>query len=246
MSVSNILEYLDANQALPAGSVTASMLASSAAFTATVTASKTSAYSAAAGDFVQCDPSSGGFTVTLPAVAVANRGQAIIVKNTTSSANTITIAKSGSDTIDGSATSATIAKAYGTKMFVSDGTSNWDIVPVPVMGEIVATAGSEASHAIEVACSLTDYAGRAMGTTQVLVRTLAVTADKGDLTAAGTPVGTLKKAVNPSTGENVAWMETTSGGLFSFTVTDSAAEDCLVHITADGCRPRTLKLTFAG
>jgi hypothetical protein len=112
---------------------------------------------------------------------------------------------------------------------------------------VSATAGTEASHVIEVACSVKDLAGAAVAVArEVYIETLAVTADKGDISAAGTPVGTLKKAVNPSTGPNVAWMTTTSGGLFSFSVTDSAAEDVIVKITADGCRPLLTKLTFAG
>jgi len=65
---------------------------------------KTAAYLAAAGDFVECDTSLGGFTVTLPASAT-NKGKTIIIKKISSDANTLTIACSGSDTLDGNATS---------------------------------------------------------------------------------------------------------------------------------------------
>ena len=58
--------------------------------------------------------------------------------------------------------------------------------------------------------------------------------------------GSVLKAVNPASGENVMTMETTAGGLFSFSVTnDAGAETTEVQITADGCIPRVLKLTFA-
>lgn len=111
---------------------------------------------------------------------------------------------------------------------------------------ISATPGTEAANEIEVACAITDFAGTAKAVArQVFIRSLAVTADKGDLAAAGTPVGTVLKAVNPATGENVQTMETTAGGLFSFKVSNDVAETTEVQITADGCIPRVLKLTFA-
>jgi hypothetical protein len=72
-----------------------------------------------------------------------------------------------------------------------------------------------------------------------------VTNVQGDLAAATTPVGTVKKVVTPPGGENVMWMTTTSGGLFSFKVTDTAVEDVIVVISCDGAVGKTLKLTFA-
>lgn len=112
---------------------------------------------------------------------------------------------------------------------------------------ISATPGAEADNAINVVCGITDFAGAAKAVArQVFIRSLAITADKGDLAAAGTPVGTVLKAVNPASGENVMTMETTAGGLFSFSVTnDAGAETTEVQITADGCITRVLKLTFA-
>lgn len=114
------------------------------------------------------------------------------------------------------------------------------------LGYVTATAGTEATNAIEVACAVFDSAGVAATAAKVVrVETLAVTNDKGDISAAGTPVGTLTKAVNPATGPNVAYMTTTAAGLFSFSVADDAAETVLVTIVAEGCRPKVLKLTFA-
>lgn len=119
----------------------------------------------------------------------------------------------------------------------------------PDIGFVSTTVGAEgavASNAIEIACAIKDSAGDAVTAAKVAhIVTLAVTDDKGDIAAAGTPVGTLNKAVNPATGPNTAMMTSTAGGLFSFRVSDDAAEVVLVSIFAEGCRPKTFKLTFA-
>ena len=88
----------------------------------TVTAVKTGAYTAAWGELVRCDPSGGGFTVTLPS-AVGRAGESVAVKNTTTSTNTITIDGDGSETIDGAA-NVTITTSRGRAVLVSDG-SGW-------------------------------------------------------------------------------------------------------------------------
>ena len=69
------------------------------------TAVKTSAYSAAVGDLIPADATSGGFTITLP-TAPADKS-IIVVKKIDSSANTVTIARGGSDVfnVSGGATS---------------------------------------------------------------------------------------------------------------------------------------------
>lgn len=113
------------------------------------------------------------------------------------------------------------------------------------LDRITVTPGAEAANAVECACTITTAAGVAVASArEVQIRTLAVTADEGDIAAAGTPVGTLVKAVNPATGENVATMTTTAAGAFSFKVTDTAAEVVHVVVLSDGCIPRVVKLTF--
>lgn len=108
-----------------------------------------------------------------------------------------------------------------------------------------AVPGAEAANAIEVACQIRDVFGSAVsGARQVVCRSLAVTADKGDLDAAGTPVGTLVKAHNPAAGENVAWFETAAGGTFTVKVSNDQAETTVLVIEAEGCRPKVVKLTF--
>lgn len=93
----------------------------------TVTTTKTSSYTTAADELVQADPTSAGFTITLPAVASGNKGHRITIKNISTSTNTITIARAGSDTIDGG-TSTTITTSKGKVTLVSDGTSNWMVL----------------------------------------------------------------------------------------------------------------------
>ena len=83
---------------------------------------KDSAYRARYYDCVMCDPTAGGFTVTLPAAAKLNR--LIVVKNASGSTNTITIEADGDDLVDG-ASSITITTANGSAMLFSDGRGGW-------------------------------------------------------------------------------------------------------------------------
>ena len=66
----------------------------------TETTTKTGTYTAAFGETVRCDPSGGGFTVTLPTPTADDVGRSLRIKNITSSTNTITVS-GGSNTIDG-------------------------------------------------------------------------------------------------------------------------------------------------
>ncbi len=116
-------------------------------------------------------------------------------------------------------------------------------------GSIIATAGVEgaaSANAIDVVCSIVDEAGLAITAARnVMITTVAATADQGDIAAATAAVGTFGPAQNPVTGDNTAGMVTTAAGLFSFKVTDTAAEAVQVLIQAEGCLPRVLRLTFA-
>lgn len=90
-----------------------------------ITSVQTGTYGASVGEVVRCDPSGGGFTVNLP-TASGIAGQQVVVKNVTSSTNTITVDGNGAETIDGSATE-TITTAWGSLALVSDGT-NWLVI----------------------------------------------------------------------------------------------------------------------
>lgn len=58
-------------------------------FPETVTSVKTAAYTAAVGEFVRCDASAGGFTVTLPAAPV--KGSVVVVRKIDTSSNTVLV-----------------------------------------------------------------------------------------------------------------------------------------------------------
>jgi len=73
---------------------------------------------------VLCDCTSNAITVNLP-TAVGNTSM-IVIKKTDSSANSVTVDASGTQTIDGSLT-AVISVRYVSLSLVSDGT-NWSIV----------------------------------------------------------------------------------------------------------------------
>jgi hypothetical protein len=92
-----------------------------------VTPVKVANYIAVENELVQCDPSGGGFQVTLPAVSAANSGLIIVIKNTTTSVNPISIVPTGADTIDGLA-GTNIVSSQGSLMFASDGTAAWRII----------------------------------------------------------------------------------------------------------------------
>lgn len=79
------------------------------------------------GEFVRCDPTGGGFAVTLPLAADTLPGETIIVKNITASVNPITVTASGADLIDGAATDV-MSSAFESKTYVCDGISNWYVV----------------------------------------------------------------------------------------------------------------------
>ena len=75
-------------------------------------------------DSIRC---TGGasFAVTLPAIADANEGRVIRIKQ--NGTGTVTVTPTGGDTIDGAATLA-MASQYDGFEFISDGTSNWEIM----------------------------------------------------------------------------------------------------------------------
>jgi len=89
--------------------------ATSAAGKLTVTATKTSAYTAVAGEFVPCDVSAGTFNVTLP-TAPAN-GTQVAVKKMDSSGNAPIAVRGGSDVFESGATSFGISTQYRAVVF---------------------------------------------------------------------------------------------------------------------------------
>lgn len=91
-------------------------------------AEKTANYTITAGDnVVLCDPTAGAFTITLPAIAAGQRRRRVTVKNHSASANNITLAVTGADTIDGDASVSIPARASVTLICPSTGT-DWAVV----------------------------------------------------------------------------------------------------------------------
>lgn len=98
----------------------------SAGSVATPVASKTGAYTLTAADsIVLANVSSAGFTLTLP-TAVGCAGRRYTIKKDSSAVNTLTVATTSSQTIDG-ATTKTFTAAFSSMEVVSDG-ANWQIV----------------------------------------------------------------------------------------------------------------------
>lgn len=85
---------------------------------------KTGNYSATRADqFITVDATSAPVTITLP-TAVTQKGLLIYIKKIDASANVVTVARSGSDTIDGD-TTATMNARWTASGFVSDGGTQW-------------------------------------------------------------------------------------------------------------------------
>lgn len=90
------------------------------------TALKTGTYASSAWDQVLCDPSGGGFTVTVPNGSTANKGKRVGVKNYGTSTNTITIDTVTTNGIQGATTS--ISTAWGYVELECVGADGWIIV----------------------------------------------------------------------------------------------------------------------
>ncbi len=112
---------------------------------------------------------------------------------------------------------------------------------------LTAEAENGGANTIEVEGQISNILGtNAAVAHEVWVRTLSVTSGQGGLSiGAGANPGSLIKADNPATNENVAWITTTAAGHFRFIVTDTAAETCLVQVGATNALTKVLKLTFA-
>lgn len=113
-----------------------------------------------------CDASGGSFAVTLPTAASAGNGSTVFFKKTSTVADTVTITRASSDTIDG-ATTYPLTTQYQVVGLVSDGVSKWyalnlaqpvftgdsgsggiaGLVPAPAAGDAAANKFLKASGA---------------------------------------------------------------------------------------------------
>lgn len=117
----------------------------SSAFTSVT---KTTTYTAVAGQYVLADATSAAFTVTLP--ATPSLGIPVAVKKTDSSTNAVTVVASGVATIDGRA-NVTLPIQYGSVECLFDGT-NWQTNSISMV-----PAGGATGQVLAKA-SGTDYA----------------------------------------------------------------------------------------
>jgi hypothetical protein len=86
--------------------------------------SATTTTAARIGELILCDTTSAGFTVTLP-TAVGIAGASIEIKKTSADGNTLTVATTASQTIDGLTTQAWTTQ-HDALLVTSDG-ANWRV-----------------------------------------------------------------------------------------------------------------------
>jgi hypothetical protein len=87
-------------------------------------------------------------TWTLPAANALNPGQALLIvdfQGTVTAANTLVIARAGSDTIRGAATSYTLNTAHAAALFISDGVSKWEVINLNLATAAPAAIGAAAA-----------------------------------------------------------------------------------------------------
>jgi hypothetical protein len=173
----------------------------------------------------------------------------------TSTAGTVDDAVVAGDLVSGLVARSVTASGFATCQIDHPSISGGGGISAPTYGALTgilkvtltAEAENTGANTIEVEGQVSDILGVAVASAkEVLVRSLAVTANEGDLSiGAGANPGTLIKAFAPAAGVNEAWIATTAAGHFRFIVTNAAAETNLVQVTVPGGITAVLKLTFA-
>jgi hypothetical protein len=87
----------------------------------------TGPYRPLVGDTLLLNPTSAGFTITLPPAVTADIGKFITLKNASSSTNIVNVVPTGSDTIDGT-TNYAINTAYELVKFMVASSGVWIIL----------------------------------------------------------------------------------------------------------------------
>lgn len=101
---------------------------------------------------------------------------------------------------------------------------------------------AEVDQAIVVTGTVSDLVGNSIAySVPVFCRSLAITADKGDMTVV---TGTLRKAYSPAAGVNELWLDTESDGTFSVSVANDQAEITLFMATPQLGMGDMVTLTF--
>lgn len=175
---------------------------------------------------VKVDATSAARTITLP-LASRVPGRAYFVWKSDTSVNTVTVARSGSDTIE-DATSRVLSYQYAHTFLVSDGVSTWkDIVGIGTAAAVqetsgrgyVTVSGNTAAGAVELITQEADAAGVTVGVLQFTDRN----STSGDRRAA-----TVSTVLRGTTGNN-------RGGELRFhTKSDAGGLSLRGYITENG------------
>jgi hypothetical protein len=116
-------------------------------------------------------------TLTLPAASAVNKGEPILISDAAGAingSNTITVARAGSDTING-VSSVSITAQYAVYLFYSDGVSKWTYLAAGAGGG----GGSGTVTSVDASCGLKTSSGSAITTSGTIVGSRAVNAQTG-------------------------------------------------------------------
>lgn len=116
-------------------------------------------------------------TLTLPAASAVNKGEPILISDAAGAingSNTITVARAGSDVING-VSSVSITAQYAVYLFYSDGVSKWTYLAAGAGGG----GGSGTVTSVDASCGLKTSSGSAITTSGTIVGSRAVNAQTG-------------------------------------------------------------------
>lgn len=116
-------------------------------------------------------------TLTLPAANAVNKGEPILISDAAGAingSNTITVARAGSDTING-ISSVSISAQYAVYLFYSDGVSKWTYLAAGTGGG----GGSGTVTSVDASCGLKTSSGSAITTSGSIVGSRATNAQTG-------------------------------------------------------------------
>lgn len=142
---------------------------------------KTSAYTAVPNEAVICDPTGGGFTVTLPTAAQGAVASCFVAirRNAVGGTNAVTIARGGSDTINGGTASLSLPLDSETVVLLRDQTNTawWGMFGQKSLASLDARFASITATAGLVGCKATSTATTSIPTATTTAVPLAATSE---------------------------------------------------------------------
>lgn len=176
----------------------------------TDTGVKTGAYTAAVGDIVRCDATSGTFAVTLPSAPAV--GSRIIVKKIDASANTVTITRGGSDVFNATGGSTTLTLTYQFQSVTLQYTTGIWIVVASDTGSGVVYTNSLVKTTLQASSASNTTADTTLGTAATIA-------------ASALTVGSLIRVVLDGNFDSIA-----SGGIFSVKIKANGTTVATVNV----------------